>query len=78
MKKLSEMVIEDVKIILKIDGEEVEAIRATEEELQELEAAGISRACNCGIQVCHNNYVWVCRWGNPCYWYRTRVMCNEG
>ncbi|MBA6156349.1 hypothetical protein H3Z83_07465 [Tenacibaculum sp. S7007] len=77
MKKVSEMVIDDVKVILNIDGKEVEAIPATEEELRELETEGIAAGCNCGVQVCHRGYVWVCRFRRPnCYWYKTRVRCN--
>ena len=78
MKKLNEMVIDDVKIILEIDGDEVEAIPATEDELKQLEEAGIAAGCNCGVQVCFQGYVWVCRYRRPnCYWFKTRVMCNE-
>ena len=76
MKKLSEMEVENVKVILKIDGVETEAIPATPDELKE---AQIDIPCDCGLQVCgSDNYVYVCRtYGNGCAWFRTRVRCNE-
>ena len=78
MKKVSNMEIEDVKVILRIDGEEVEAERATEEEIKAIEAAGYDAACDCGLQICVGGNVYVCRFARPsCYWYRTRVRCNE-
>lgn len=78
MKKVNEIKIDDVKIILNIDGVEAEAIPATPEEIVELRTAGIDDGCDCGTQVCFKTYVWVCRYRRPdCYWYKTNVRCNE-
>ncbi len=79
MKNIDELHIEDQKIILEIDGKEVEAIPATNEELQAIEAAGysIDEGCDCGIQICVSGRVYVCRFARPdCYWYATRVLCT--
>lgn len=76
-KSIKDIVIDDLKITLEVDGQEYEAVPATPDEVAELEKAGFT-GCNCGQQICYNTYVWVCRYRRPdCYWYRTNVRCNE-
>ena len=79
IKKVDEIVIDDVKIILNVDGEEFEAIPATPEELAEVEKESILGSCKgCGKYVCYKGHVWVCRWRRPkCTWFKTNVLCNE-
>ena len=74
------------KLILTINGEQVEAFPVTQNELdsenqklRENENEELSLACNCGDDFCDSNgYLWICDLGsgNTCNWWRSTWRCN--
>ncbi|BCY29096.1 hypothetical protein [Flavobacterium okayamense] len=71
------------KLILEIDGIEVNATPVPKNELEkvrsELENDGQKLSCSCGDQWCSpNGYLWVCNLGNGnnCEWFSTDWRCN--